>query len=145
MFCKNCHHMFQRGILQHVWLQGLWPRYCTCWASLGSVALATPGAWYFTFTSTWHRAHIARGSLLSVSSPHPSTPLCSSPSIADPSVPLYTFSPETSSLCHVIHHRTIEKPQISNLFTNVSHVQAPTLHQVNCTIVLTVKGEKTIL
>lgn len=25
--CKDCPHMFQRGILQHVWLQGLWLRY----------------------------------------------------------------------------------------------------------------------
>jgi len=90
--CKDCHHMFHRGILQHVWLQGLCLRYMLG-LSLGSPTVATPTARYFTFTSTWHQAHIARGSLLSVSSHHPSTP--HSPSLIQVFHP-QTFSPETS-------------------------------------------------
>lgn len=58
--------------------------------SLGPVTLATPAAQNFTFTS-WHWAHIAGRSLLSVSSPHPSILWWCKSS------PLDTFSPETSS------------------------------------------------
>lgn len=105
----------------------------TCWASLGSVTLATPTARYFTFTSTWHQAHIARGSLFSVSSPHPSTHHHSLRIRVFLSPYIFTWNP----LClHILpsqcSSRYIRKPPNSNFSPNVSHFQVLTVHPVNC-------------
>lgn len=67
----------------------------------GSSTLATPTSPYFTFTSTWHQAHIAWGSLLSVSSPYPSIRFIIHGSWLI-SLSLYIFIPHFSLHLHIL-------------------------------------------
>ena len=96
----------------------------TVGASLGLVTLVTPTARYFTFTSTWHRAHIAWGSLLSVSSPHPSSPflLCT-----DPSLPLAIHfhlkpPPVGPRAVQSPHYRKTPRPQFDSTWFSFESV-----------------------
>lgn len=120
--CKDCHHMFQRAILQHVWLQGLWLRYMLGLSGLSNLGNSHCSVLYLYINMAQgpHRLRISAFCLFT-SSIHPPQPI-----VIQLFLSLYTFSPETSALpLSTVLSCTIEKLQTRSKCFSFSSIDPP--------------------
>lgn len=137
-FCKDCHHMFHREILQHIWLQSLWLRYM-----LGLFGLSNLGNLHHSLLHVHinmapspHGPGISAFCLLT-SSIH--LPLFFTIHSLSKSSSLYNMSPETSSHSSPNNRKTLRTP------IQMFLISKPYIKLIVSARLLTVKGERTIL